>query len=243
MIALGVPEQADLHRLWQVPLGMPALARFLRAHPPARLAFQGSGHAGGLGGITSEQIFFGVPSPPPGIKQAQLVLEIAPSGRASATLRADAEVIWYPPRSAAEHLAPGQARAVTVKASYFSPGSHVLRHTFTSAAVIARLAGFLNGLPAATGGTESCPNLSIGYTLAFATAVAARPFLVAVIGPCGNVQMTVNGRLQPALSDPSGLLMRAAQAALAGHPASLGPAPGHTTPPAPAPSSPPPTAP
>lgn len=244
MIALGVPQQADVHRLWLVPLSMPALAGFIRAHPPAGLAFEGFGHAAGLGGITSEQTTFFVRSPPAGIEQAQLVLEIAPAGRGSATLRADGEVIWYPPRSAAEYLPPARAGAVTVTARFLNPRPHIVRRTFTSAAVIARLARFLNGLHAAPGGIHGCPMINVSYTLAFASSATARPFLVASTDGCGGVRMTANAAAQPALADRQDLITRAAQAALAGHPAALAPAPGHTTPPpAPMPSSPPPVAP
>jgi hypothetical protein len=248
VIALGVPTQADVHRLWLVPLSVPALAAFIRAHPLAGLAFQGFGHAGGLGGIISEQTTFFVRSPPPGIEQAQLALEFASAGRGSAILRTDGEVIWYPPRSAAEHLAPARGGAVTVTARFLSPWAHTVRRTFTSAGVVARLAGFLNGLHAATGGLQSCPMIDVSYTLAFfsfSSAATARPFLIASTDACAYVRITAGGRAQPGLADPGQLITRAALAALAGHPAALGPAPGQTTPPAPAPapSSPPPVAP
>ncbi len=233
-IALGVPHQADVHRLWLVPKSMPALAGYIRAHPPAGLPFQGFGQAGSGGQITSEQTTFFMRSPPAGIEQAQLVLEIAPAGQNHSTLRADGEVIWYPPRSAAEYLAPARFHAVTVAASFLNPKPHVVRRTFTSPAVIARLARFLNSLPATPGGLVGCPMVSSSYSLAFRSSAAARPYLTATTSACGSVGITVNGRTQPGLADPQALIIRAITAALAGHPSSLAPASGPTTP-APAP--------
>ena len=212
-----------------VPLPVPALDGFIRAHPPAGLALQGSGQARSGGPFVSDQMTFVVRSLPPGIELAQLVLQIAPAGRNVSTLRAGSEVLWYPPRSAAEYLAPARFHAVTVAARFLNPQPHVAARTFTSAAMIARLARFLDGLPAAPGGVTSCPAISVTYTLAFASSAAARPYLVATASGCG-VGVTVNGRAQPGLADPDSLIIRAANAALAGHPGSLGPAPGPATP-------------
>jgi hypothetical protein len=232
-IAVGVPQEAVARRLWLIPRSMPALAGFIRAHPPAGLPFGGFGSAGRM---PSEQATFVVPSLPPGIEWAQLVLQIAPAGRNVSTLRAGSQVIWYPPRSHAEYLAPARSRAVTVTASFLNPKPHVVRRTFASAAVIAQLARFLDGLPAAPGGITNCPAISVTYTLAFSSSAAARPSLVATASQCGGVAITVNGRAQPGLADPDSLILRAAKAALAGHPGALGPAPGPATP-APAPGA------
>ena len=239
-IAAGVPREAVARRLWLVPLPLPALERFIRAHPPAGLPFRGFGSAGRL---PSEQATLVVRSLPPGIDQAQLVLQLAPAGQNVSTLRADSQVIWYPPRSAAQYLAPGRFRAVTVAASLLNPKPHVVRRTFTSAAVTARLARFLDGLPAAPGAITSCPAISVTYTLSFRSSAAARPYLVATTSGCGGVGITVNGRTQPGLADPDSLILRAVKAALAGHPGSIGPAPGPVTPgPAPGATSLPPPA-
>lgn len=229
-IALGVTHQADVHKLWLVPEPMPALAGFIQAHPPAGLPFNGFSQLVSGGRIASETTAFFARSLPPGIRQAQLVLEIAPAGKDVSMLRADGEVIWYPPRSAAEDLASTRWRAVTVTANFLDPAPHIARLTFTAPAVIAALVRFLDTLPATPGGFMSCPNTSVTYTLAFTPPGAARPSLLAGTSACGIVQVTVDGHAQPALDDRNGLILRAAQAALAGHPGSLAPAPGPTTP-------------
>ena len=67
-----------------------------------------------------------------------------------------------------------------------------------------------------------------GAMMSSESSAATRPYLVATASGCG-VGVTVNGQAQPALADPGGLINRAAKAALAGHPGSLGPAPVTTT--------------
>ena len=102
---------------------------------------------------------------------------------------------------------------MTVSARFLNPAPHVLRRTFTLAAVIARLARFLNGLPAAPGGITSCPAISITCTVAFKSSAAARPYLVASASGCG-VGITVNGRAQPGLAAGRGVLAPAIAAAV-----------------------------
>lgn len=59
-----------------------------------------------------------------------------------------------------------------------------------------------------------CPMIAVTYTLAFQTSATAKPGLVIDASGCGSVGITVNGRTQPALADPGGLVLKAAQAAL-----------------------------
>jgi len=229
-IALGVTHQADVRRLWQVPMSLHGLAGYLRAHRPAGLPFQGFGQVRSGGQIYSENTTFFLRPVPAGIQSAQLTLEIAPAGRNLSTLRADGEVIWYPPRSAAEYLVPTRFRAVTVPAGSFTRTPHTVRRTFTSPSVIARLARFLNSLPATPGGLTGCPMVTATYAVTFRHSAGAHPYLTASVNGCGTVGIVVNGQTQPALADPAGLITRAVLAALAGHPGSIAPVPGHTTP-------------
>jgi hypothetical protein len=229
-IALGVPHQADVRELWQVPASMTGLAGYIRAHRPAGLSFQGFGQSNSGGQTFSEVTTFALRPVPAGVQSAQLTLEIAPAGQHRSTLRADGEVIWYPPRSTAEYLVPSRFGVVTVAAGLLNPKPHVVRRNYTSPSVIARLARFLNSLQATPGGLMGCPMVSATYSVTFRYPAGARPYLTASVNGCGTVGIIVNGLTQPALADPSGLITRAVQAALAGHPGSIAPAPGPTTP-------------
>src|SRR5439155_12284823 len=77
---------------------------------------------------------------------------------------------WLPSRTAAEHLEPASIRAVTISADQLAPKPRHLIRTFTSAAVIARLAAFLNRRPpaptAALAGL-SCPAPLVSFRLQF----------------------------------------------------------------------------
>lgn len=225
-----VPHQADVRELWQVPVSMTALAGYIRAHRPAGLPFGGFGQAISGGQIYSEVTKFALRPVPAGIQSAQLTLEISPAGHSRSTLRADGEVIWYPPRSATEYLVPTRFHAVTVAAGSLSPKPHIVRRSFTAPSVIARLARLLNSLPATPGGLAGCPMVTATYAVTFRYSAGTRPYLTASATGCGSVGMVVNGLTQPGLADPDGLITRAVQAALAGHPGSIAPAPGPTAP-------------
>jgi hypothetical protein len=124
-------------------------------------------------------------------------------------LRADGEVAWFPPRSAAEWLHPARYRAVTITRTVLSSMRKKVR-TFRSRAAIARLARILNSLPASDGGSVSCPSDPVSYRLAFRPA-AGRPRFTATADGCGTDSVTVAGRTQPDLADPAGRLAAAAQ--------------------------------
>jgi len=113
-------------------------------------------------------------------------------------------VIWYPPRSAAEHI-PAGMHAVTITASTFLPRPGTITRTFTSPAVVARLAAMLNGAHASDLGLVPCP-LAVGsYRLAFATSPRAAPYLVATDPGCPGIAVSVAGRAQPPLQVPAAL--------------------------------------
>lgn len=141
---------------------------------------------------------------PAGVSSAVLSMSVVSAGNGVSKLRADAQVIWYPPRSAAEHI-PAGMHAVTITASTFLPRPGTITRTFTSPAVVARLAGMLNGAHASDLGLVPCP-LAVGsYRLAFATSPRAAPYLVATDPGCPGIAVSVAGRAQPSLQVPAAL--------------------------------------
>jgi hypothetical protein len=131
-------------------------------------------------------------------------MSVAPAGHGASEIRADAQVIWYPPRSAAEYV-PAAMRAVTITASYFNPKPGSVTRTFTSPATVRRLAAMLNGTHAAANIFLGCPMWLVSYRLAFARSQGASPYLVARATGCGSLPITVRGRAQPSLQAPAGL--------------------------------------
>ena len=87
-----------------------------------------------------------------------------------------------------EELDPAGFRAVTISADQLIPRPHQVTRTFTSAAVIARLAAFLNWrlpAPAAAPAGVSCPAPLVTFTLRFTT--------VSHSGACAPIDRLIHG--------------------------------------------------
>jgi transcriptional regulator with XRE-family HTH domain/predicted ATPase len=105
-----------------------------------------------------------------------------------------------------------------VKDQVVSARPGTVSRTFTSAAVIARFAAFLNArvpAPESATGSMSCPPPIATYKLQF-TARAEHGPAVTASAFCGTVAISVNGTAQPALWDTGGGLETIAAALLAG---------------------------
>jgi hypothetical protein len=199
--SIGSSNLVDVSRFFRVPLPMADVASYLRTHPPAGMRFRGDG-TDSSPRSSVQFVFFMLTAPPAGIESdSQLLASLAPGPHGGTVVRADSELVWYPPRSVAENLRPSRYRAVTVKATF--PGSHprTIARTFLSPAVIARLtavADSLHTLPSET--IYGCPPLAYEFTVEFA---ARPPWPAALISAdfCQGDLVTVAGTPQPALQD------------------------------------------
>jgi hypothetical protein len=206
-----------LHRVWTVNEPMSAVYDLVSKHVPTGMTPAGSGQSSSPAGIGQEFVSYRPRQLPVGVDQATLSMTVSPAG-AVTLVRADVQVIWYPPRSAAEYV-PARMHAVTITASYAGSAARTVSKTFTSAALIGRLAAMLNGAHASAGGAVNCPMERVSYKLAFAPSRTAAPYLVATEGGCGTVPVTVAGHQQPALQAPGAL--GPALSKLMGRPAGL----------------------
>lgn len=146
-------------------------------------------------------------APKPGIDAVILDLAVQAHSRTTTLVGAYAFAAWLPSRTAAEHLDPARFRAVTISADQLIPRPHQVTRTFTSAAVIARLAAFLNGrppAPAAALAGVSCPAPLASFTLRFTAAARQAPAVAVSAAGCMVDAITVNGRQQPSLWDTAG---------------------------------------
>ena len=141
-------------------------------------------------------------APEPGVAAAQVAVWAEPWSSGKTVIAAYAYATSRPVRTAAEHLDPGRLLAVTVTVTVYGPHSRTTTRTFISAAVIARLAAFLNARPAAPQVAVSCPAPSAVYDLRF-TAKANDPVLTVSAG-CLTDQISVNGAQQPLVWDNDG---------------------------------------
>jgi hypothetical protein len=191
----------DQYRLFRLPMPMAAAQRFERAHLPAGLTSGGYGW-GGQGGMPDYEVLTTDVPPravPPGIDIAQLEYTIAADPDGGSLLRADAQVIVFPPRSAAEYLDPAGIRSVTVS----TIGPDPVSRTITSRPVITRLARLEDGEHAfPLGLAYSCPaELGPSYQLTFTPVSASQPTVVVDPGDCMGDVVLADGVRQPGLVD------------------------------------------
>jgi hypothetical protein len=144
-----------------------------------------------------------VRSLPAGVVSADLVLTVVPATSGGSLLRADAQVLWYRPRTAAEYIDPSRYHVLTVTVSVSGRRSHTVHKVITSQAFIARLAEALDRMPAEPPGQVACPAIFADYQLAFSVARHSRPVVVVSSNEtgCGGAGITVNRQPQPALED------------------------------------------
>lgn len=208
--SLGGVHYVDLHRLFAVRRQRPADLRFLMAHvPPGMCPAGNGGYCPAM--ITPGTVSYTPDVVPPGAAGADLFVTAAGRPGGGSLLRADAEVVWFPPRTAAEHLDPATFRAVTI--SGFPAGQRrAVTRRFTSAQVIAGLADILNSLPASPG-PSLCPLPAAVYRLAFRPSVHSRASAIVIAGGCNEDSIKVNGIPQPTLSDSSQLATAAGRLA------------------------------
>ncbi len=193
----------DLHRLFAVAQPLDALAEIMAARVPAGMSWEGTGQGGGPGGVTERDVSYVPRSVPAGIYSAQLVLTMVRAGSGGSLLRADAQVIWYPPRTAAEYIDPARYHVLTVTVTVSGRSQRVITRVVTSRAVIGQLATALNRSQAEPALTLNCPLIFADYRLAFAVARNRRPAVVvsATRWPCGGTGIAVGGQAQPPLAD------------------------------------------
>jgi hypothetical protein len=205
----GGTHEADVHQLFLLSEPMSAVQSILEAHLPAGMEGSGDGQSADSTGITMESLSFEPRTLPAGINGAELDTEVVPAAGGGSLLRADAAVIWYPARSAAERVDPARYRAAVVSVTLSNPRQHTVRRTITSVAIIARLAGMVNGLHAAPYQPPNCPAIVGSYRITFVPAAGPAPQVVVTPSGCVTVGVTVAGAGQPPLWGDTGLIRAA----------------------------------
>jgi hypothetical protein len=199
----------DTHRLFELPQSMASVAATLTAHVPAGMSVGSTGSSSGPTGVTSEEVSYTPRSVPTGVNAAQLALTVVPGWSGGSLVRADAQVVWYPPRTSAEYIDPAHYHAVTVAITIWGNSRpHTIRKILTSLAAVAQLAGVLDRSRVNPTMTISCPVAFAYYTLEFAVSRNTPPAVVvnASRWPCEGVRVRVHGRNQPSLQDALALV-------------------------------------
>ncbi|HTX26946.1 MAG TPA: hypothetical protein VME19_08025 [Streptosporangiaceae bacterium] len=201
--APGGPDDLNLHQLFAVAQPLDALAAVMAARVPAGLSLSGTGSGWDRDVETMREVEYAPRSVPASIYSARLVLTLVPATSGGSLLLADAQVIWYPSRTAAEYIDPARYHVLTVTVTLSGRGTHTMRRVVTSRAVISQLARALNASQAEPALVLNCPLIFADYQLALAVSRTGRPVVVvsATRWPCGGSRIAVDGRAQPPLAD------------------------------------------
>jgi hypothetical protein len=204
---VGADDLVDLTKFYWLPLQPFVASRFLQAHAPAGTTTTGTGSGSGPGPGSYLMVSYSLKSPPAGIDQGTMLLATLAAGpRGGTIMRADAEVVWYPPRTAAEYVNPEAYRAVTISVTLVprSGKPRVITRTFAKRAVMASLARVLDRLRTlAPPGPLSCPAMRVGATFSVRFVPAAGRAASLTVSPWGCIGdlITVSGKAQPVLLD------------------------------------------
>ncbi len=196
----GSVNLVDVSRYAWVPFSLNAAQAYFEHHVPRGM--KESGDCRESNGTTFEEcVSYSITAPPAGVENdSQMLVTMAIGARGGSEVRFDAQLIWYPPRSAAEYIDPAGYGAVTVHASV--PGKHAATRTFTSRSAIATLAGVFNRMHVQSPWSGSCPGRAPGTFLVQFRASPASPATVTVAPEfCVGDLVTVRGKAQPELSD------------------------------------------
>jgi hypothetical protein len=199
----GGATSLDQYRLFALGQSMDASAAFFAARAPAGMAYSGTGQGSSAGAVSFKEVGYLARPVPAGIYEAQLVLTVVPAGSGRSRLRADAQVIWYPPRTAAEYIDPARYHVLTVTVTVSGVRPHTVHAVVTSQALITQLAASLDRSQAEPDVAIACPADFADYQLAFSVSRHSHPVVVVRSNQsgCGGSQVTVDGRQQPSLTD------------------------------------------
>jgi hypothetical protein len=204
---IGSNDLVDVSRFYWLPQSLDAASSFLQAHVLAGDTSSGTGSGStGEGGTDSFlSVSYSLARPPAGIDQSTMLLATLAAGpRGGTIMRADAEVVWYPPRTAAEYLNPADFRSVRITARLVNlhGKARMIMKTF-GRPVIDRLAGVLNGLRTLSPpGPLSCPAMTGStFTLRLTPISASGRAMVISSAGCVGELITTAGKAQPVLQD------------------------------------------
>lgn len=198
------PALIDDHSFWRVSGSPSSVLSWVQAHPPAGGQGNENGFSGNFFGNAPSVSFTGFRfAPVKGVLTSrELTVEVAPAKGGGTALRADAEVVWFVKRLAADRV-PAGIRTITITSRQLGkPPSAPI--TASAASKVRRIVSYVNQLPPRQPGVTACPDDRGPYVeLQFRKAAGATPVAVATAdgSGCGLVTLTVGGRQEPALTE------------------------------------------
>ena len=202
----------DVSGWWTTPGTLDDVLTYLKAHPP--VGTTGVGTASGDQSGDGEMVSFDTPSTGDYADSRLLIVVSTDAGRVA--IRADAQAIWRPTRTAGETLDAATLTAGSVKNTGFGGGGPSGSSLAFTTAQLRQVVTLLNQLDTAVPINHSCPEIKTTRTLTFDTTAGQVQF-----NPTNCITVTVDaaGAQQPALQDSPALenwlnaLLGAAQSA------------------------------
>lgn len=211
LLPAGLREVTDRHVLYRLNQPAAAVNRYLAAHTPAGMRAGDAGHSGTVSTTTAYFVDYNPAVLPAWIFEATLATAVVHATGGRSLVRVDAQVAWYPPRSAAEHVVASRYRAVTATApTHWTGAPRPVSRTFSAPAVVAGLAALVNGWPAMPDIVINCPAITAAstlYRLMFVPASPRWPTISIASDGCLSTGVKVGGRSQPALDDRGRLVI------------------------------------
>jgi len=209
MLPSPMADVVDLRSVYQTNWPAGRVNDYLVAHIPSGLLHGDAGEVTRSGGAVSYSVNYVPRSQPSWAYEATVATTAVPRPGGSLVL-IEAQVAWYPSRSAAEHVDAAGYQSVTLTAPSSQTGaSRPVTRTFAGRAVVVRLAAIVNSMHADPHIVVDCGAMSAGssYRLVFTPAASRWPRIEVSTQGCAVDMVTVGHRVQPALFDKgSGLV-------------------------------------
>ncbi len=184
----GSPNLLTLTSWWRIKMSFNDAVIWLQTHPPGGLQADSGGQAGGPGVPVNRFLGFSAPSTT-AYDGAEVELELVAMSASETGLRADAEVIWLPPKPPDEFVPSGTAVTLIAINHFGTSAATTLRTRHLDSADAAAVIRDLNALLPDDGSTRHCA-ADDGYRIQIEVTVAGTPTVFSDWWACYLVQVT-----------------------------------------------------
>ena len=192
-VAPSTPESpylVDESRFWVGPGRLDAVIAWLSTHPPKGMADTGGTSSMSGPRPSDRELSKTFISSRPDPRNATIQIAVVDHGGTEVAIRADAQVIWTPPKPA-EEMIPDAATEARVLIKDGIP-SHVVADEVVTVSWARKLATLFNGLSIDTRGAHGCL-ADGGYTWTITFTEGPRVLVVNSVPACNSVWLTVGG--------------------------------------------------
>ena len=173
---------------WRIDMSFAGVLAWIEAHTPGGLTSGMGGQAGGPGVPMNRSLGFSAPSTT-AYDGATIELDLAEMSPSVTGLRADAEVVWLPPKPADELVPPGTTVTLVAINHFGESDATTLRTRHLDSADGAVVITDINALLPSDGGARGCA-LDTGYRVQIEVVVAGTPLVFSYWPACAEVQVT-----------------------------------------------------